>query len=199
MLGHEGVTAALYKSITHWLPQVGEQMRAELGLDASGFRIPEPQNMHPAPVDAVQIGQFPALMVDEMETGPRASTRSAASMGDLDTYLIRYKFRVWLWASDPRGPRETAVAIKRLATAVRISLLVNKLIFDDKGESAVIDPKTFQESFSDVGQDKTNRYLAGSYIQFEVMSTETLRAIGTEAGLTARIGLHVGLMHELDT
>ena len=199
MLGHEGVTTALYQSITHWLPQVAAQMRAELSLTEQDLQIPGVEDIHPAPIDAIQIGRFPSLMIDEMETGPRTSTRSVASRGDLDTYLIRYKFRIWLWASDPRGVRETAVAIKRYATAVRTTLLVNKLLFDNDIESAVIDPKSFKESFSDVGQNKAKNYLAGSYIEFEISTTETLRAIGTTAGLSAKIGLHVGLMHELNT
>lgn len=195
MLGHEGVTEALHQSVTTWLPLVAAQARLELGLDETSLQIPEPEDIHPVMEDAIQLGRYPALMIDEMETGPRSTTRQAGGSGDLDTYLIRYRFRIYLYAVGS-GYRATGVAIKRLTTVTRTTLLVNKILFDDGKESAVLDPKSFKESFSEVGGTAETKYLAGSYIEFEVMATEKLRATVTETGLTARLGLHVGLLHD---
>lgn len=194
MLGHEGVTEALHQSILLWLPQVADQMRRELGLDETTLRIPEPADIHPVMEDALQIGRFPALMIDELETGPRSTTRQSAASGDLDKYLIRYRFRIYLWVTGT-GYRATGLAIKRLSTAARTTLLVNRILFDDGKESAITDPKSFKESFSEVAGSGTAKYLAGSFIEFEVMATELLRAVGTEAGLSAGFNMHAGLLH----
>lgn len=193
MLGHEGVTTALYQSVVTWLPQVAAQMRVELGLDETTLQIPGTDDIHPVMEDAVQVGRFPTLMIQELETGPRSSTRQSAGSGDLDTYRIRYKFRVYMWVMGS-GYRRTGVLIKRLATAVRTTLLVNKLLHEAGQESVVFDPATIKESFSDVEPDGAANFLAGSYIEFEVMTTELLRATVTDSGLTAKLALNVGLM-----
>jgi hypothetical protein len=195
MLGHEGVTQALHQSILQWLPQVADQMRTELGLDETGLRIPAPKDIHPVMDDAIQIGRFPALMINELETGPRSTTRQSAGSGDLDKYLIRYRFRIYLWVTGA-GYRSTGAAIKRLTTAARTTLLVNRILFDNGKESAITDPKSFKEVFSDVAGDTSTKYLAGSYIELEVMTTELLRAVGTDAGLTATFDMHTALIED---
>lgn len=196
MLGHEAITTFLHQAVVNRLRPVMEFMIREGNIPSGELRIPENTNIHPSVVDAVALNAFPSMMIEELETGPRSSTRKISSDGFFDEYEIRYQFRVYSYVTGPNYT-STALAQKRTATAVRLALLMHRGLYEKNGESAVIDPATFRESFSDTASnDGSKKYIAGSYAEFEVLVIEKLPITLDPNILPGKLNLWVGLLDQ---
>ncbi|MGP4995549.1 hypothetical protein [Glutamicibacter ardleyensis] len=194
MLGHEAITTLLHQSVANRLRPFMEYMIREGGIPAGELRVPAVDNIYPSVVDAVALNAFPAVMIEEIETGPRSSTRQISSDGFFDEYEIRYQFRVWLYVTGANYTA-TSLAQKRTATALRGALLMHRGLYEKNGESAVIDPATFRESFSDItGNDGGSKFIAGSYAEFEVLVIEKLPITLDPNTLPGKLNLWVGLL-----
>lgn len=198
MLGHELMTALVTSEVRKRLPRV---MAARAAVKAPDLPVPVPATdyIYPHPLPAQDIGGYPCLMVEELETGPRYSTRQQAPSGNLDVFEIRYLFRVWCYV---RGQdyKHTAYRQKYMATSLRMALLEKRCLFESGDEKSVIDPSTIRESFSNVDtDDDAQKYLAGHYIEFEIVSEETLRPSTVPEDVAALFSLQGGYMERNST
>lgn len=198
MLGHELITAVVTTEVRNRLPRV---MAARAAVKAPDLPVPTPETdyIYPHALPAQDIGGYPCLMVEELETGPRYTTRQQAPSGNLDVFEIRYLFRVWCYV---RGQdyKHTAYRQKYMATSLRMALLEQRCLRETEEERAVIDPATVRESFSNVDtDDDAQKYLAGHYIEFEIVSEETLRPSNVPEDVAAVFSLQGGYMERTST
>lgn len=174
MLGHEGVVRALTIRLRERLPQMVAQLRAEVGADLFDLPNIPPEQIHPSEVDAVGKGLFPVFMVTQDGTGLQQSTRQVDVFADHDEYQFRYRCRVMLWATGD-SPEETELQRKRLLLALRQTVLADRILYDNDGESAVVDHGYMREQFSVLAKDGMGKLLAGAYLEIEVVANEILQ------------------------
>lgn len=193
MIGHEMMTALVTTEVRKRVPHVMRSRAAAKAPDLPVL-IPETQFIYPHPLPAQDIGGYPCLMVEELETGPRYTTRQQAPAGNYDVFEFRYLFRVWGYV---RGQdyKHTAYRQKYQASSLRMALLENRGLFESAEEKAVIDPSTIRESFSTVDTDEdAQKYLAGHLIEFEIVAEETLRPSTLPEDVLAVYRVELGLM-----
>lgn len=195
MIGHEVITATLTETLIERVPAIMQRRMAaqapELPVD-----IPRPEHVYPHPIPTQSIEGYPYLAVEELNTGPRFTTQKVGTRGAIEVFETRYVFRIWCFV---RGSdfSSTSYRQKYLATCLRAALLTRRCLFDVGEEQIVLDPQTFVESFSEVGNDEdSSKFLAGHYAEFELLVTETTEFPGVNPDLPANIKLRLGLMYK---
>lgn len=198
MLGHEVITALVTRAVRDRVPETVRR-RATAKTPDLPVTVPDPENIYPHPVPSQDIGAFPALMVEELETGPRYTTRQVTVSGSTDVFEFRYVFRVYTYVHGI-DYRHTSYQQKYLATSLRMALLADRCLFESEEERAVIDPNSFRESFSNVARDAdAEKYLSGHYAEFEIIATETSRSTEIPDEVFSELRLTTGLMHQDST
>ncbi|AIZ01701.1 putative structural protein [Arthrobacter phage vB_ArtM-ArV1] len=197
MLGAEGVARALVYRIQARFPAKLAEIRTRLAVDAA--ELPELNAIYPHEINLRAVNAYPCMSVVEYETTGRIGNRQMDSDGDYDEYSYRYRMRVFIWGmgTDHVG---TDLLRKRLTLAAREVLLNDKIFYDQGGQYAELDPATLKESFSDVGDVADNQFLGGAYLEFEVVTQETLKAYqGRVSDDPATIIPELGAVGEGDT
>lgn len=174
MLGHEGVVRALTVRLRERLPQQVATLRAELGVDVRALPDVPAGQIHPTEVDVVSKGRFPVFMVTQDGTGIQQSTRQVEAGPDFDEYEFRYRCRITFYATGD-SPEATEVQRKRLLLALRQTVLSDRILHSEGGESAVVDHGYLREQFSDLAQDGSGTLLGGAYLELEILTTERLQ------------------------
>ena len=195
MLGHELLTALVTQRLRERVPVVmaDRASKKKPELPVTG---PETLHVYPHFVPAQEVGGFPCLMVEELDTNPRFTTRQVGSDGSQTLFEFRYVFRVNCFV---RGTdyKVTAYRQKYMATVLRMALLERLSYYVSDSEKVIIDPLTFRESFSDVNVTEGDaKFLAGHYAEFELVSTETLQLSGMPDELAAVLTAQTGLMEK---
>lgn len=198
MLGHETVTAMLTNHVREYLPLVMQRRMAITKPDLP-VTIPEKDHIYPFVLPHVAIGAYPCLFVEEMETGPRYTTKQTSAAGDVDEFEFRYVFRVWCFVNGT-DYQQTAYQQKYLATSLRIALLKNRRIHETDDEKVVVDVATFRESLSGVDNDEdSNKFLAGFFTELELVATETMHPTELPPEIEAMFTVGAGLMRPHST
>ncbi|ASX98686.1 hypothetical protein SEA_COLUCCI_15 [Arthrobacter phage Colucci] len=171
MLGPEGVARALVYRLQERFPGKLAELRARLAIDAA--ELPELAALYAHEVDLRAVNEYPFLSVVELDTSGQLGNRQVDTDTDYDEYSYRYRMRVFVW-SMASAHIETDLLRKRLALAVREVLLNDKILYDLNGQYAEVDPKTLKESFSGVSDIKDSQFLGAAYLEFEIVTQETL-------------------------
>lgn len=171
MLGSEGVARAIVARLDERLPSKVEELRARLGV--GDYDLPAVQENYPTEIDLYAIGEFPVTATTQVDTTGRLGNRQTELGGEFNEYSYRYRMRVYVWGAHD-GTVKTDLLRKRLALAVRETLLERRILWDEGGNYVEVDPDTVRESYSDVGALETGAIIAGAYIEMECPSYERL-------------------------
>lgn len=120
----------------------------------------EPSALDRWPLIAVTSGRL---------TGRKVDTNDVAE----PQYGVRYPIRVFSWVRS-EGWETTQDMRDDMATAVRIALLSRPLLLAGTGLDLRVDESTLTTDFSEVTPVKGERFVAGSYVGFDLQATETL-------------------------
>jgi len=195
MIGNEAMTTILHQSLVRRIPDVVNMMNQERSFDPGVLPLPRPENIHPQYVNTKAINAYPAVMIDQLVTGPRNTTRLQSSTGFYDVYEFLYAFRVYGFVTGS-DYNSTTLAQLRLTDILRASLLMSRTLLAKEDESAVILPESFRESFSEAMQnEESKKFLSASFIEFEVRTEEKIGATFNPDMLPGKIGLQIGLMY----
>jgi hypothetical protein len=187
MLGPEGVTRAVSEHAKTVLPARIAEFRAR-------YTDPGLRNfaaVYSDEVNALSIEKFPALAVVIPGTTGRRDNRNTDIDATFEEYSYRYQTRLYAYAvGDSAGA--TSLAIKRYTLAVREAFLAEKILPVPGDDYATIDPVSLVESYSEL--DKTeSQFIAASYVQFDVVTTERLTYPDRFGGEPAEITVGAGL------
>lgn len=188
MLGPEGVTRGVTRQAKLALPARLAEFRERYG--ASLADLPDFTTVYSDGVNAISIEKYPALVVVIPSTTGKIDNRATDIDGGFEEYSYRYSVRLFSYAmGDSEGA--TSLAIKRYTLAVREAFLNAKILPVEEGNTAQVDPMTIVESYSELAP-KDSKYLAASYVQFEVVTAERLafapRFNGEPATITVGAG-----------
>lgn len=173
MLGPEGVSRALVDRLVTEFPDTIAGFRTRYNADE--YEIPSVLHVYPTERELLTLMDFPAVFVTELETTGKLDTRQIDADGEEDLYSFRYRKRIFLFCA---GDATDLVDLlrKRLALATREILLTNKILYKQDGQYAWVDGNTVRESFSEVSANGSGQFLAGAYIELEVVTEELLSA-----------------------
>jgi hypothetical protein len=189
MLGPEGVTRAVYLNAdTHLAPRVAE-LRERYAATAA--ELPGFVEIHPDEINTRSIEKFPCLAIVIPATTGKQYNRQTDVDAFYEEYSYRYTVQLYAYATGS-STASTSKAIKRYTLAVREAFLANKILPTPETDSAVVDPSTLVESYSELDK-RDNKYIAASIVQFEIVTHERLyfdNPFGTEpAEITVGAGL----------
>jgi hypothetical protein len=172
MLGVEGVTRGVSQHAKTNLPDRLTLLRER--YETTTLLLPDFAAVYSDEVNALSIEKFPALAVVIPRTTGKLDNRNTDIDAAYEEYSYRYEVRLYSYVvGDSEGA--TSLAIKRYTLAVREAFLADKYLPTDDGQRAVIDPKTLVESYSELDR-RERKFIAASYVQFEVVTHETLEA-----------------------
>jgi hypothetical protein len=170
MLGPEGVTRGVTRQAKLTLPARLAEFRER--YETSVADLPDFHTVYSDGVNALSIEKFPALVVVIPSTTGKIDNRTTDIDAGFEEYSYRYTVRLFAYVmGDSEGA--TSLAIKRYTLAVREAFLNAKILPVDDDNSAQVDPMTVVESYSELAP-KDTKYLAASYVQFEVVTAERL-------------------------
>ena len=170
MLGPEGVTRGVTVQAKTVLPAQLATLRTR--YETTTEQLPDFVTVYSDGVNAVSIEKFPALVVVIPSTTGKIDNRATDIDAGYEEYSYRYTVRLFSYVmADSEGA--ASLLIKRYTLAVREAFLLNKILPVDAANRAVVDPMTITESYSELAP-KDTKYLAASYVQFEVVTNETL-------------------------
>jgi len=171
MLGVEGVTRALFTHASAALPGRVAELRARYG--ASVGVLPDFAKIYPDEINTLSIEKFPALAITIPATTGKIDNRQTDIDATFEEYSYRYTVQLFAYAVADNSAA-TSKAIKRYTLAVREAFLANKILpVDDTGDTAQVDPQTLVESYSELDK-KDSKFIAASFVQFEIVTTERL-------------------------
>ncbi len=125
--------------------------------------------------EPVAIDAWPMVYTVVLNT--LSVTRSDYDFDENPRYEIRHAVRTYIW-SKAVGPEAATDKRDDLTVVIRDALMdlpaVSSYDATQTDCSAVIDESTIREEFSDLTLIKGDRILAGAYIQYDVVMTETI-------------------------
>jgi hypothetical protein len=179
MLGPEGVTRGVTVQAKALLPARLAEFRERYG--ATTDTLPDFRAVYSDGVNALSIEKYPALVVVIPDTTGKIDNRQTDIDAAYEEYSYRYNVRLFAYVmGDSEGA--TSLAVKRYTLAVREAFLSGKILPVPDTDAAVIDPATVKESYSELSP-KDTKYIAASFVQFEVVTHERLyfeNPFGTE-------------------
>lgn len=170
MLGPEGVTRGVTEQAKLTLPARLVKLRERYGVTAG--QLPDFATVYSDGVNALSIEKFPSLVVVIPGTTGKVDNRQTDIDAGFEEYSYRYTVRLFSYVmGDSEGA--TSLAVKRYTLAVREAFLSAKILPVDGGDYAVVDPATIVESYSEMDR-RASKFIAASYVQFEVVTAERL-------------------------
>lgn len=178
MLGPEHVATAIAAALRTHVPQRAPALAARLGVTADAVPVPRA----PDPQLAGDLGAYftedraridedlPALIttVRRVRQTRRVDPAWDAPDGPADVFVLRYVVRV-LGFAEGEDYADTSRRRQRLALLTRETLLSAPL-----ADELSVDSETLIEDYSDVGATEQGRYLAGFWLESDVVCEETL-------------------------
>jgi hypothetical protein len=189
MLGPEGVTRGVTQHAKTILPTRLAEFRER--YNATAAVLPDFVAVHADGVNALSIEKYPALVVVIPETTGKIDNRTTDVDAGYEEYSYRYTVRLFAYVTG-ESEGATSLAVKRYTLAVREAFLNAKILPVDDDNDAVIDPATIKESYSELSP-KDTKYIAASYVQFEVVTHERLRFENPFGTTPAEISIGAGL------
>lgn len=182
MYGHEGASRDLTDRMLTRLPARLASIRIE--KTATRGQLPDPGLVKPHFVPDIDSSQYPAICITELDT-PTGLTGSRGVVSDMqyDVFTYRYPFRIWVYVMG-KTYGDTELLLKRYLTAVRESLLENRVLTDTDEASVTIDAATITEAF-DVPDETARQVLGVGYVGVVLESTEVINAVLTTGGAAA--------------
>jgi len=187
MLGPEGVTRAVSQHAKALLP--GRLANLRTRYAAPGLE--DFAAVYSDEVNALSIEKFPALAIVIPRTTGKIGNRQTDIDMTFEEYSYKYETRLYSYAvGDSAGA--TSLAIKRYTLAVREAFLLHKILPTEPGDYAQVDPISLVESYSEL--DRTDsKFIAASYVQFEVVTNERLLYDNPHGTTPAEIEVGAGL------
>lgn len=185
------------KRVRHW---TNDFLASDVPTRLVGYRtwwglteadLPTPQKF--LTYEPVSIDAWPMVYTVVLST--TAVTRSDYDFDENPKYEIRHQVRTYIW-SKAVGPEPATDMRDDLTVVIRDALMdlpaVSSYNSTQTDCSAVIDESTIREEFSDLTLIKGDRILAGAYIQYDVVMTETvtreaLGVIGVTPSVTVQL------------
>lgn len=147
------------------LPVYLATLRAEWDLSESD--IPDPVAYYPH--EPVKLDRWPMIATSAVRMGRLIATEQT-ELGAV--YTMRYSIRTFVWVRQ-EGFASVVQTRDGLSCAVRIALL-DKPWLNVSDQRALVEETTLTEEYSDVTAVKGDRYVAGSYLGFDLLVEEEL-------------------------
>lgn len=174
MRGPRGVRHAVTDFLRVELPRRIEACREAWGLSADDLPLPvsDPEDARRDGYiehEPKAIDRWPLIAV----TSGRRSQRGVDFDDDgAPIYRATYPVRVYSWVRDA-GWDATQDMRDDMATAIQIAVLSHTTLHSPGGSLQIV-PSTLLVDFSSVQPVKGDRFVAGSFVGFDVHATETL-------------------------
>lgn len=175
MLGSEGVTRGVYMHALTTLPGRLQQLRER--YEVSAAKLPDFTEIFPDEVQQASIEKFPILAVVVTSTTGQLGNRATDVDAQGEEYSYRYNVQLYTYVLED-DESTTSLNLKRYTLAVREAFLADKILPVEQPHHASVDPRTLIESYSELDK-RGNRYIAASFVQFEVVTHEWLGAPGS--------------------
>lgn len=171
--GPAGIRTALADFYREWLPQHAPACRAAWGL--SDAELPVPASVPEDRRRDAYLDRSPAALdrwpVLAVNSGRRSHTESDRADDGSPIYVATYPIRIYSWVR-AGGQEATALMRDNLASAVAVTTLAHAAL--GTAGALALDHGSLVLDFSDVSAVKGDRFVAGSYVGFNVRATETL-------------------------
>lgn len=141
--------------------------RLRLEWQLAPEQLPDPKRYHRNPL--LTIDQWPVLALDAQRAPTLRRTGYTDDLPGVE-YAARYSLRVFCWVN-AEGYDACIDQRDDITTAVR-RLFVESPTIGVPDEAAVVQENTLQESYSDVTKAKGDRYVAGSFVAFDLLVVE---------------------------
>lgn len=172
MLGPEGVTRGVYMHALTSLPGRLELLRERYDAQLLDFA-----EIYPDEVQAASIEKFPILAVVVTSTTGQLGNRATDVDATGEEYSYRYNVQLYSYVLED-DEATTSLNLKRYTLAVREAFLADKILPVEQPHHATVDPRTLIESYSELDR-RDSKFLAASFVQFEVVTHEWLGAPGS--------------------
>jgi hypothetical protein len=183
VIGLEGACQLVTDRLEAALPGKTAELRTRLGAQPDD--LPDVITVIPHELARLELEQWPAVMVvgQNLEQMVRDDVEA-----DGTTWLCTYRLRVWVWARGNDFGHTDRIR-KRLTLAVRELLMqLRRLAADGQ-----IDDRSIAESYSDLDVDNAGATIGGSWLEFLLVTRETLGTIPI-AGLADDVVLDTGAL-----
>lgn len=178
MIGSEGVGQAVAAWLEYRLPGRLRILEARLGLPDG--HLVDPSLIEDHETGPIALEQWPAVYALPQRMSDIKVVETAE--GD-QTYRVTYSVRILAWVrSGDYGT--TDLLRKRYALAIREALLERRQLtaapdyagpgWGDHMAAVTINPTTIRENYSDLVDETAGGTIAGSYVDVDVVFTETL-------------------------
>lgn len=173
--GPDGVRHAIADFLREWVPRHAAAAETAWGLEPGAIGVPvsapdDPRADAYMPRELRAIDRWPVISVT---SGRFRQTETDRDLDSADVILTGvYPIRVFSWVKD-EGFDATADLRDNLATVIRVAVL-SHLHLDSPGDSLLVVPSTVVVDQSTVEAVKGDRFVAGSFVAFDVQATETL-------------------------
>lgn len=146
-----------------------------------GVELPDFVDFEHNPLKA--LDRWPILAVSAMGLTGMSRTGYASQQPGVPEvqYDARYDLRVFLWVREKEWDR--VIDVRDDLTAAVRTLILDRPTLGDAEETYLIEENTVVEDYSDVAAVKGDRFVAGSFIGFEMRVTE---GIGRPLGATVQ-------------
>lgn len=175
LIGPAGVRNDIVAFLRVWYPQHVLACRAAWGLTKAQLPVPvskptEPREDAYLPREPAALDRWPMIAVT---TGRRTTARGRGDISDDGDpiYESTYPVRVWSWVRT-EGANATQDMRDYMASALMVTL-VSHVNLGTNGRLRLT-PTTMVTDFSAVEKVNGERFVAGSYVGFDVSATETL-------------------------
>lgn len=171
MRGLEGAEDLVQTFLEARMPAKLVQLRARLGLAEGVLPDVAKWETGPIPRETLAIDDYPFVTVIGQEQTAAGELERGADQGDgttADTYRMRYRLRVFLWA---RGDTFQLTGDRRN----RLTLAATELLLENIAlgvDYAAVDPLSLRASYSDVVPDDELRTIAAAYLELTLAMAE---------------------------
>lgn len=175
MYGHEGVVRDLKHRLEARLPARLNAIRIEKATNLRA--LPNPAQILGHFIPDVDVDQYPTIAVTELDTPSGLTGAREVEQGmQADAFVYRYPVRIFVHV---RGVDYgiTELQLKRYLTAVRETMLENRILTDNDQAYVTIDPNTLRAVFDGPLEDDTRQVLGVGFVGVVLESTELINKV----------------------
>lgn len=193
MIGNEHLGRQIVRHLQENLDQAARMVEQAHGHPEGTCLVPRRENIHPAFVDVIALGDFPAIMVLQDDTEPRQTARFEGVGALAEELQMTYRFQI-VQHSQHTDYGVTERRRKLLLDAVRQCFMQTRLIWEseDREENAIFHPSGFREVFNG-SMDNDEKILLESSTYLTIHTNERVHLPGSNLGPVGRIDHAAGM------
>jgi hypothetical protein len=175
MYGHEGIVRDLKRRLEQRLPARLNSIRVERGSNLRA--LPNPAQILGHFIPDIDVDQYPTIAVTELDTPTGLTGAREIQQGmQADAFVYRYPVRIFVHVrSVDYGITE--LQLKRYLTAVRETILENRILTETDEAYVTFDPSTLREVFDGPIEADERQILGVGFVGVVLESTELINKV----------------------